>query len=761
MPSPLIIPGVQVRTAFEPTPALPSLTGVLGVVGVTDRGPLSPTPVGTMSEFLDVFGVASRYSMPEVRSAFANGVSQAVVSRTHPGRGQKASIRLLDDEGEAVATLTARAEGRWGNGLSVRATQVKTLGGQGVKYVNLDVFLNDQPVESFNGLVLDETSPDYFFDRINAQSRVLVAVDSLFEAALPRALTKVALADSGSRAATAALKSGETDVLQVSARHAGRRGNLLAVRMRDGQAGLALPGAGNAASLDVRARRAGTDGTAIRISVVPQGADGVTLVVTAPPAAARTVGPFRDLDSLVAAFRDDPDLIVEPKGTLLPATLAATKLNRRVDIDVVGEGVDTSTHAGLENLDAIKGLNNPLVRFDVVGGATALPDATAGDPLQGGRDAGPALGLRGDSGDRSLLELVPAAGASGNIAVTLTRTTSTLDNATGVVNLSVLVDDTVIETINNLTMDPDDELYLPLALAGSALVRAHDLFLRSRTTSFPANTVRPKPLAGGTSPLAEDYQDALDRLETAEEVDLVIASATNQLDEAGVRGVQRAVVAHCSKMADVARNRIGIGSVTPSESGSVAKILDHANDVRSDHFILSTPAATEGAVAGLLARQDYFQSPTFKTVAAPDGPPGRYTDSQLGQLITGNVLVVNQKRNLGTIVIKGLLTSGRQINVQRTANKSVRDVKALCDKYIGLLNDDGARNALRQQVTALFLQMERDGAIVPSTDGKDPSFAVDVYSTQADFGNGIVRVDIAVRPVRAIDFIYASILVKN
>jgi hypothetical protein len=57
--------------------------------------------------------------------------------------------------------------------------------------------------------------------------------------------------------------------------------------------------------------------------------------------------------------------------------------------------------------------------------------------------------------------------------------------------------------------------------------------------------------------------------------------------------------------------------------------------------------------------------------------------------------------------------------------------------------------------------MERDGALVPSTDGKDPAFKVEVYSTQADFANGIVRVDIAVRPVRAIDYIYARILVKN
>jgi hypothetical protein len=57
--------------------------------------------------------------------------------------------------------------------------------------------------------------------------------------------------------------------------------------------------------------------------------------------------------------------------------------------------------------------------------------------------------------------------------------------------------------------------------------------------------------------------------------------------------------------------------------------------------------------------------------------------------------------------------------------------------------------------------MEREGALVPSTDGSDPAFSVDVYSTQLDFGQGIVRVDIAIRPVRSIDYIYATIRVKN
>jgi len=590
---------------------------------------------------------------------------------------------------------------------------------------------------------------------------VLVAIDPLFQKGLPQAIGATELADADARAAFANLRAGATDVLHVEAKRAGRAGSLTSVRVRDGNAGLLLTGANNAASVDVHARQKGSDGTNIRISVAAAGADSINVTVTPSQGAPRTRGPFKTLDELVADFRNDPDLEAEARGAVLPSPIQATALKRRVDIEVITEGRDTATYNNLSSMDEIVAITDPVVAFSAINAAPQLPDANDGVNLAGGRNKGAALALIGDASNAPLLELVPAAGARGKLSVAIGRGTSTIDNSTAVANVNVMVDGVVTETYADLTMDPDDENYLPAALRSSGLLRAHDLIARSKTTSLPSQQIRPVAFRGGTSPLVDDYQDALERLESDETVDLVIGSAAAQLDDVGTRSVQQAVAAHCAKMADVARNRIGIGSVTPSESGKVAAILDHANDVRSDHFILTAPAGMEGAMAGLLGLQDYFESPTFKTIAAPGVPAGRYTDSQLEKLIQGNVAVINLRRNLGIIVVKGLLTSGRQINVQRTANKAVRDVKAISDKYIGLLNNEGTRNALLQQIVAMFLQMERDGAIVPSVDGKDPAFAVNVYSTEADFANGIVRIDIAVRPVRAIDYIYATILVKN
>lgn len=762
MASALIIPGVQVKTEFEPAPVLPGATGILGVIGVADRGPSAATPVGNFGEFIELFGPASRYTMPEVREALANGVSRAVIARVVPGSAQKARRTLLDDDGESVVTFEARAEGAWGNKISVKVTQVKALSGKGIKYVNLEVFIDGQSIEVLNNLVLNEDSPDYFFDRINNDSRVLIAIDPLFEKALPAAIAATALVDADARAAFTTLKAGATDVIRVDAKKNGKAGNLTSVALSDGQAGLLLLGTADAPSIEVSARVAGSGGTGIRISISSGGPDSVNLVITPGVGAPRTLGPFNSVNALVAAAANDPDVLVVARGSVLPSVIAATPLPRRINVDVITEGRDTVTYSNLSNLAAIAAIADPLVSFSIVGAATQLPDVSPGTGLKGGRNKGPALALTDGVATDPLLEIVPAAGASGTLTVAVTQGVSTLDGKTGVVNVVVAQDGALAETFSNLTLDPDDVNYLPEVLAdSSSLIRAHDLFVRSRATSLPVHNPRPLPLSGGTSPLVDDYQTALENLEAAEEVDLVIASVANQLDDIGIKSVHRLVVGHCTRMADVARNRIGIGSSTKSESPKVDEILDHADDVRSDHFILSTPAGSEAALAGLLGRQDYFQSPTFKTVAALGVAPGNYTDSQLEKLITGNVAPINQKRGLGTIVVKGLLTSGRQINVQRTANKSVREVKAIADRYIGLLNNEGARNALRQQIIALLLQMEKDGALVPSTDGKDPAFFVNVYSTQTDFANGIVRIDIALRPVRAIDYIYATILVKN
>jgi len=118
------------------------------------------------------------------------------------------------------------------------------------------------------------------------------------------------------------------------------------------------------------------------------------------------------------------------------------------------------------------------------------------------------------------------------------------------------------------------------------------------------------------------------------------------------------------------------------------------------------------------------------------------------------------RRAGASVVVKGISTSKEQISVTRIADHAVRGVKGVSDLFIGTLNSPTGRAALKGKIIEFFMRMESEGAIVPSTDGKEPPFLVDVYSSELDFAQGIVRVNIAVRPVRAMDYIYATIKVE-
>lgn len=270
-------------------------------------------------------------------------------------------------------------------------------------------------------------------------------------------------------------------------------------------------------------------------------------------------------------------------------------------------------------------------------------------------------------------------------------------------------------------------------------------------------------LSAGTHPTTGDYTSALIQLELDPGIDLVMASIQDfAATDFDADQVHAAIEAHCRNQSDDANNRIGFGSISPTENDDPDAIVGKASQLASDRFVLVAPSGVVGAVVGLVGQLDYFQSPTFKRLSGLTDLSRDYAPSELNTLITGGVLAVAKQRNRGTVVIKGIDTTGQtgQISVTRVADHAVREVKALADLFIGTLNTQDGRTALRERLTEFFLEMEREQAIVPSTDGSEPSFKVDVYSTERDFALGIVRVDIAIRPVRSIDFIMATIFVQ-
>ena len=757
---------------FDVPPPLPARSGVLGCVGVVDRSPGKHlVGVTNAQDLIETFGPATRYSFPEVMSALANGVSEVVVSPVDERTGSAARVVLKDDEGEDVAILRARAVGPWGNGLAVAVRRNLASDGRTVRGVSLEILLDGKMIERHDNLVLRAGSDGDLFTAINRDSGVIVAIDPVFETDLP-ALdgAPAALADSGAQAAIGQLTDGGATLIELAAADAGAAGDRISVAVADGRALAVFDDSSPAASVRVRARQPGTAGTTITVRFTDDGLGGVNATVVGIGGNTRNYNGLDSVDAVVAALGADPDVLAEKVGNLLPANMASPRaLGATVTATVRVEGVRTTDLEDQPSAQALVAAINAdgAMAATLAGAAGALPDTGPDNELYltGGRDAGLSRGYVGQTHSGStILEIVPASGVdASSLQVQMVAGTGT-----GTVRL--LVGNSLSgtfeaeETWDNLSMDPDSPGYLPHVLQDSGKVRAIDRYVRSRATHYPAATVQASKLTGGAAPAFSAWQNAIDALALEDAVDLMLAGLQswrdNNLD--GV-AVQQAMLGHARAQADNARPRIALGSVGPASSDDVAAILDHAGQVRDRRFVLVTPSGAEGAVAGLLGHLNFFESPTFKTIAAPGVPLEVYSDGQLTKLVgpDGNVCVVTRKRGRGNICVKGIATDGFQISVTRIADRCIREVKAIADRFIGELNNAEKRNALKQMIIATFSQLERDGALVPSVDGESPAFAVDVYASQNDTAAGIVRIDIAVRPVRAIDYIYATIRVKN
>jgi len=341
--------------------------------------------------------------------------------------------------------------------------------------------------------------------------------------------------------------------------------------------------------------------------------------------------------------------------------------------------------------------------------------------------------LKTTDGDNIIRIEAKAAGDAGNnIVVGVSK-----GSVAGTASIQI-TDGAVFEVFDNLSLDnASDNFIIDVLSSRSKLINATDIWKEPKTAKEAKPTkkdlsIGENHLIGGKTaqPQISDYEKALEMLEMEDDIDLVYAA------DCWDPKVHALIDAHCQNMSKDAKNRIGIGTVGPRET--IEDIKKRTEVLASDRFVIVAPYGVSGAVAGLIS----------------------YRPSELMELLKTGILPLEARRGRGIIVEKGITTSKEQISVMRVADHAVRGVKNVCENFIGTLNTAGGRTALREKMTEFLLTMSREEAIVPSTDGKEPAFIVDVYSSQLDFAQGIVRVDLAVRPVRAIDYIYATLTVQ-
>jgi len=151
------------------------------------------------------------------------------------------------------------------------------------------------------------------------------------------------------------------------------------------------------------------------------------------------------------------------------------------------------------------------------------------------------------------------------------------------------------------------------------------------------------------------------------------------------------------------------------------------------------------AIAGMLSARDPHISLTNKAVAAA-GLEIRFTPSQLEQLVKKHVLALEQRNGLR--VVKGITTDDgafQQITTRRIVDYAKFGVRSAAGPYIGLLNNDRVRKAMKGSINGFLASMVDDEMLV--------SYELDVTASRDEEIRGIAKVIMTVRPTFSIDYI--------
>ncbi|MGH9536975.1 MAG: phage tail sheath C-terminal domain-containing protein, partial [Terriglobales bacterium] len=164
-------------------------------------------------------------------------------------------------------------------------------------------------------------------------------------------------------------------------------------------------------------------------------------------------------------------------------------------------------------------------------------------------------------------------------------------------------------------------------------------------------------------------------------------------------------------------------------------------------------AYAAAAVAGLLASFSAHISLTNKTLAV-DGLEQRFTATQLTQLVQSRVLALEQRQ--GFRIVKGITTSTNtafaQITTRRIVDFAKFGVRSAATPYIGLLNNERVRAALKSTINSFLTEMVEDEMLV--------KYDLEVTATRDDERKGIARVIMVLQPTFSIDFIKVTMFLE-
>ena len=289
--------------------------------------------------------------------------------------------------------------------------------------------------------------------------------------------------------------------------------------------------------------------------------------------------------------------------------------------------------------------------------------------------------------------------------------------------------------------------------AGSVLV---DATAGAQSTEPPSVTAETAFTGGSNGADASDADYALGLEQLLNENAHIIVAAGQDHAVIGNELTSHVESASTDK---IKRDRV---AVVGSQEGTIlAQITSHtlnsdrvifvapgikATDAASGEEVTLPGSYTAAAIAGMLSSRAPHVSLTNKTVSVASLET-RFTPAQLEQLIHARVLGLEERR--GFRVVKAITTSTNtawhQITTRRIVDFAKFGVRSASEPYIGLLNNDRVRKALKGSINGFLAGMVDDEMVI--------SYELDVTATRDEEIRGIAKVTMTLRPTFSIDFI--------
>jgi hypothetical protein len=262
----------------------------------------------------------------------------------------------------------------------------------------------------------------------------------------------------------------------------------------------------------------------------------------------------------------------------------------------------------------------------------------------------------------------------------------------------------------------------------------------------------------GARPTADDYAAGLARLADLM-VNIVVLAGQDAASQGG--RIADVLVGHLNSTAESDHERIGVIGAPGSDLG---QFLSHT--LAHERVVVVAPGLRTGdgatfptgyaaaAVAGLISSLPVQGSLTNRVVNVP-GLSASFNRGQQEQLIGRNLLALADKE--GFRVVKGVTTAGQgtpfsAIPTRRIVDFAKYGVRSGANSYIGRLNNDRVRSALKATLDAFLTRMVEDEALT--------AYELEVSATRAQEIAGEVSVVMILQPTFSIEYIRVTMILR-